>query len=166
MYRAVAVPLLLLWAGLLSADDVPPTAVRILRAMTRDIQSCPEVFVREQQWGRRANEVERWFYGPPKNVIWNAGKSETPVRSPLSGYIEFSVAYFQRIPDDVKARYDKDVHLPNPFLGDWNIRYEFDIDGDGVVLTRGLKRQAGRKDWNDLDRNPSWCWDNVPRRVY
>jgi hypothetical protein len=148
------------------ADDIPPNAVRILRRMTKEIQGCPESLVRQKQWGRKANEVERWYYDPPKNVNWNAGKSETPVRSLFSGYIEFSVAYFFQVPDDVKAKYDKDIHLPDPFLGDWNLRYEFDVSADEIVLPRALKRFETSQKWSNLDRNTSFCWDNIPRNSY
>jgi hypothetical protein len=147
-------------------DDVPQSAVRILRAMTKDIQGCPEALVSESKWGKKPNEIEQWLYGPPKNVIWNAGKSTTPVRSPYEAYIEFSVSYFKRVPPETRDKYEQSLHMVSPFLGDWKIRYEFDVSDDDVTMTKALKRFETSSKWSDLDRNTNFCWDNIPRKSY
>lgn len=60
-----------------SSEDAPPTAVSVLRRMAKDIQDCPQLIDRESHWGKKPNEIERWYYGPPKNVVWDAGRAWT-----------------------------------------------------------------------------------------
>ena len=146
-----------------SSEDVPPTAVSVLRRMAKEIQGCSQFIDRESRWGKKPSEIERWYYGPPKNVVWDAGPSKTPVRSPFEAYVEFSISHFQWIPPEVKEKYEQADHLPDPFLGDFKIRYEFDIGADGVAFTRALKRFETTTRWADLDRRPDVCWDKILR---
>jgi hypothetical protein len=144
-------------------EDVPPTAVGVLRRMAKDIQDCTQFIDRESRWGKRQNEIERWYYGPPKNVVWDAGPSTTPVRSPFEAHIEFSVSHFSWVPPEAKEKYDQLSHLVDPFLGDFKIRYEFDASADGITLTRALKRFETNARWSDLDRRDDVCWDRILR---
>lgn len=146
-----------------SPDDVPPTAVSTLRRMAKQIQECPQFVDRESRWGKKPNEIERWYYGPPKNVVWDAVPSKTPVRSPFEAYVEFSVSHFQWIPPEVKDKYEKAIHLPDPFLGDFKIRYEFDVGPAGVEFSRALKRFETSTRWADLDPHREICWDKILR---
>jgi hypothetical protein len=147
-------------------EAVPLAGVNVVRRMAREIQDCSQFIDRESRWGKKPNEIERWYYGPPKNVVWDAGPSKTPVRSPFEAYIEFSISHFPWVPPEAREKYEQLSHLVDPFLGDFKIRYEFDVSEDGVTLTKALRRFETSARWSDLDRRDDVCWDRILRNPH
>ena len=141
-------------------------AVDAMREIARTIRECPEAIDIENRWGKGPLEIDRWYMGPPKNVVWDVVPNNT-VRSPYMGYIEFSISHHLWVPPETVAKYDRTY----PGLRteamvrfkDWKLRYEFDIGPAGVELTRALSRQADAKDWSDSSKR-DMCWDNVARK--
>src|SRR5580658_10068019 len=82
------------------SEDMPQSAAPIFRLMARQIQDCPNALYRETRWGKKPNEIERAYFKPPTNVVWDIVPSKTPVRSPFEGYVEFSAVYFEWVPPE------------------------------------------------------------------
>ena len=140
-------------------DPGSQPAVNQLAAIARTIKECPRALSSEKKWGKRAEEIERWYVGPPQNVVWDVLPS-TSVRSPYLGYIEFSLRYEQSVPDEAK---DKFVGSAGDLLllsqGPVKHRYEFDLGPSGLELTRML---YGNKAATDESPDDS-CWQKAAR---
>ena len=44
------------------------------------------------------------------------------------------------MPPETRDKYEQSLHVVSPFLGDWKIRYEFDVSDDDVTMTKALKK--------------------------
>jgi hypothetical protein len=138
-------------------------AVDTLRVIARLIRECSAALDRETKWGKGRLEVERWFFGPPKNVVWDIIPGKT-VRAPYAGFIEFSVSHYFQVPPESQEKYDRQLHLVPVDLGDYNFRYEFDVGPQGAELTRVLRRFETASRWMDFDKRDV-CWDNAAREA-
>jgi hypothetical protein len=157
-----------------ASDVAPPTgggwgssqaAVDALRDLARKIKECPETIELESRWGKGSQEIERFYLGPPKNVVWDEARSES-VRSPYMGYIEFSVSHYFWVPKEAIDKFDR--QHPGMYAGslgmpDLKFRYEFNVGPIGLELTRALVRPATKTEWADFATRAT-CWDTAARR--
>jgi len=143
-------------------------AVNALSAIARTIKECPRALSSEKKWGKAPAEIERWYVGPPQNVVWDVMPSSS-VRTPYIGYIEFSLPETYWVPDEVKDKFMRSdagssaelAHLVDP--GPMKYRYEFDLGPGGLDLTKMLK---GRDPAQRVDDSPdATCWQNAARSV-
>src|ERR1039458_2493208 len=124
-------------------DPNSQPAVDALRAIARTISQCPEALDFEHRWGKGPLEIDQWYYGSPRNVIWDVVPSGS-VRAPYLGYIEFATYYELRVPRETTDRYERQfpglLAKANYEAGGsspkW--RYEFDVGPEGIELTRAL----------------------------
>ena len=148
----------------LQIDPKSQPAVSQLAAIAHAIKECPEALSSERKWGKKPTEIERWYIGPPQNVVWDVTQVAS-VRAPYTGYIEFSLKYRQWIPDEVREKYDTDPFGLNILLvlqGPIKHRYEFDLGPGGLDLTRML---VGNKLDGD-DRPDDTCWQKAARNAH
>jgi len=150
-------------------DPGSQPAANQLAAIARTIKECPRALSREKKWGKQAEEIERWYVGPPQNVTWDVVPGSS-VRSPYVGYIEFSLGWDYWVADEMKDKFrrseassaaellktQEDVH-PMKY------RYEFDLGPNGLELTKMLR---GRDPGNWVDERPDdTCWQKAARVV-
>jgi hypothetical protein len=139
--------------------------VDALRTVARVIKECPEVVDLETKWGKRPGEIDRLYFGAPKNVIWDVLRSGS-ARSPYMGYIEFSVSHHFWVPKERLDKFESEhpgLYAAEMGLPDWKLRYEFDIGPDGLELTRLLVRQANETEWLDSPKRDV-CWEIAARK--
>jgi len=165
----------------LKIDPRSQPAVGALRTMARAIRECPQVFEGETNWGKRPQEIIRVYMGAPTNVIWGVDQSKTPVRSPYTGYIEFSVSRYFWIPPETRDRFDRvgleSAARESGHFGQLWFRYEYDVGPDGAEFSRSLvmgslsslpplnswgdNPQGGERLWRDAPKD--LCWDKAAR---
>lgn len=156
-------------------------AVDILGPLTKTIRECPEVLEFETTWGKRPTDLMRVYMGAPTNVTWGVDESKTPVRSPYTGYIEFSVSRYYWIPPAARGRFDRagleTASRISGHFGELWFRYEYDIGPIGAEFSRSFMKgsthgapaldvwtdnpQSGQKLWEDAPKN--LCWDRAAR---
>jgi hypothetical protein len=163
-----------------SIEATSQPAVAALRAIARTIRECPETVQLESRWGKGPLEIDRFYFGPPKNVVWDVAPSKS-VRAPYAGFIEFSVSYYFWVPPETRDKYDRkypgllrDLRTP-----DFKRRYEYDVGPEGLELIRALSRREGQAsvgngdhistEWADSPKvevqgNSGVCWDNAARK--
>jgi hypothetical protein len=75
-----------------SPEDVPPTAVsKSCGAWQGKFRGVRDSFIhRERRRGTQPNEIERWYYGPPKNVVQDAVQAELRFDLPLKPMSSFN----------------------------------------------------------------------------
>jgi len=147
-------------------EDSKP-AVETLRAITKRIEECPKALEFEKRWGKKQDEIERYYEGPPSNVVWDvvAGNS---VRAPYLAYVEFTVDGDLWVPDSARGKFSK---LPSYFAQEqmgaasWHYRYEYDLGPSGLQLTRVLLRDKSTDKWVEPKRSviAEHCWDAAAR---
>jgi hypothetical protein len=151
----------------ISEDSKP--AVETLRMVAQRIGECPKAMFHESQWGRKNDEIERLYYEPPGNLIWDvvAGNS---VRAPYLAYVEFTVAVSYWVPESAKRRFFNWPGAGPTFkslVGPWHYRYEYDLGPDGLQLIRVLSRSPDRTagEWAEPTRDAlaKACWDTAAR---
>lgn len=150
----------------ISEDSKP--AVETLRMIARRIGECPKATILEHRWGKKADEIERYYEEPPDNVIWDvvAGSS---VRSPYLGYVEFTVDVDHWVPDTAGPRFMKSsaTVLFQEMIKAYprHYRYEYDLGPSGLQLTRVLLRNKNTGEWAEPKRSviAEYCWDSVGR---
>ena len=155
-------------------DGGSQPAVSALRALAQNIKECRRTLSSEKKWGNRSGEIERWYVGPPQNVLWDVAPSSS-VRSPYVGYIEFSLPYDHWVPDDVRDKYMRsDAGIAYPLAlassGPMKYRYEFDIGPSGLELTRMLRHGQNASgqyptEWFDVSPDGDTCWENAARKI-
>jgi hypothetical protein len=157
----------------LSIDSIDPLskpAVDVLRAMARTISECPDAVDSEDRWGKQPLEIDQWYWGLPRNVIWDV-MNGTSIRAPYLGYIEFTTYRGLRVPQETQAEYDR--KFPGRLSeanakagGSVKWRYEFDVGPDGIRLARALiggLNKLTNPEWSDLETLRNVCWDNAAR---
>lgn len=151
---------------LIQIDPQSQPAVEQIAAVTRAIKQCPRQMSSEKQWGKKPNEIERWYIGPPQNVVWDVVQSNS-IRSPYVGYIEFSLPEDYWVPDEVKDKFEKteessSAELAHALGGPMKHRYEFDLGPKGLELTKMLH---GNKTEMVDDRPDDTCWQKAARNA-
>src|SRR5713101_2691901 len=87
----VAVSAVALWGqSQVQIDAKSQPAVTQLGAVAHAVKECPHQLESERQWGKKPIEIERWYIGPPQNVVWDVVPGSS-VRAPYLGFIEFSL---------------------------------------------------------------------------
>jgi hypothetical protein len=162
-------------------DPRSQPAVDVLRTIARTIRECPQVSEGETNWGKRPQEIIRVYMGAPTNVIWGVDRSKTPVRSPYTGYMEFSVSRYFWIPPETRDRFDRagleSAARESGHFGQLWFRYEYDVGPDGAELSKSLvmgslsglpalntwgdNPQGGERLWQDAPKD--LCWDRAAR---
>jgi hypothetical protein len=145
------------------ASSLP--AVASLREIARAIKECPETVEIEHKWGKAPQEIDRVLFGPPKNVVWDIEESKS-VRSPFTGYIQFSVSHYHWVPAETLDRYERKYPGLDEllmFMPDLEYRYEFDVGPEGLELARVLARSVEKAEWGDSPKRDV-CWDKAARK--
>jgi hypothetical protein len=155
-------------------DAKSQPAVTQLAAVAHAIKECPrEVPVKEGHWGKKPDEIERWYVGPPENVVWDVVPSSS-ARAPYSGYVEFTVHWnIEILPHGSMDRYMR-KHGDYWFLMQKNFvqnpvdyRYEFDVGEKGLELIKSMSRAqcetvgsitspCQKPGWQSIP--PAYCW--------
>ncbi len=152
---------------LISEDSKP--AVATLRTIAQRIGECPKVLDFENQWGRKKDEIARFYQESPVSLVWDVVTGNS-VRAPYLGYVEFTVAVSYWVPDSSRQRFLKwpgAVPTLKFVVGPWHYRYEYDLGPDGLQLTRALSRAPAKTagEWAEPTRNAfaKYCWDTAAR---
>jgi hypothetical protein len=103
--------------------------------------------------------------GPPRNLTWDAVPNNS-IRTPYVGYIQFMVV--TRMVPHVTGTYKEWIKYQSQHQPWWEYsmrtdyrpveyRYEFDLEPDGLALTKVLARGENESEWKAAD--PScYCW--------
>jgi hypothetical protein len=144
-------------------EDSKP-AVERLRMIAKQIEECPKALDFERRWGKKEDEIERYYEEAPANVLWDvvAGNS---VRAPYLGYVEFTVDEDHWVPDSAGRRFMKSTasiaYAKIMEVYPRHYRYEYDLGPDGLQLTRVLLHQKSTGEWVEPSRDviAKHCWD-------
>src|SRR5271157_212165 len=154
-------------------------AVERLRTIAQRIGECPKVLDFENQWGRKKDEIEQYYQGPPENIVWDVVAGDS-VRAPYLGYVEFTINENQSVPDSAMQKFQQKFgqrgHTSLTFDAFFKIlvtfplhlRYEYDLGPSGLQLTRVLHRNKNTRDsWQDANIRSasSHCWDTAARNT-
>lgn len=149
----------------ISEDSKP--AVETLRMIAQRIGECPKTPDGETQWGRKKDDIVRFYQEPPESVLWDvvAGNS---VRAPYLGYVEFTAPESYWVPESAKSRFlktDEGLAYLKYVVGPYHYRYEYDLGPDGLQLTRALFRNKTTGEWVEPNRGSlaKYCWDAAAR---
>lgn len=140
-------------------------AVFALRTIAIAVKECSRQMAFEMENTNGPLARAQVFQGPPRNVLWDVTHNGS-VRSPFTGYIEFSIPQQLSVPPDVMQKwsneaadlYAKMVATPQPTL---KYRYEFDLGPDGLQLTRTLLRSEDQTEWKDAPTKIETCWQRA-----
>ena len=149
-------------------DATSQPAVATLRSIAGVIKWCAETHSETDKWGKGPQEISRLVFTPPTNVVWDVAASES-VRSPFTGYIQFSTHFYVWVPRETLDKYEH--KHPGFHEGvDTEYRYEFDVGPEGLELTRVLDRdsKAGEANWSawsaaSIKATSGTCWDKIIR---
>ena len=99
------------------------------------------------------------YEGPPINVVWDVTESTT-VRSPFSGYVEFTTRERFDLPEKERDARPEYYLLMSSKFGPVRHRYEFDLMPNHLELARMLQRSGHQTDW--VDEVPGeLCWQRI-----
>jgi hypothetical protein len=159
-----------------TARQANQVAVAALRKIADTIKECPRVIWFESPDTKGPMSRSRVYFGPPTNVVWDVTRN-TSVRSPYTGYIEFTVPRTTWVPTEVWDKWTskasdatKDFFLrPVPSL---KTRYEYDVGPAGLQLTRMLSRSADESEWKDGPSQKACsqsgcatlCWEDAAQK--
>ncbi len=161
----------------ISEDSKP--AVETLRTIAQRIGKCPNVLDFENQWGRKKDEIEQYYQGPPENIVWDVVAGDS-VRAPYLGYVEFTINENQSVPDSAMQKFQQkfgqrghtsltsDAFFKILVRFPLHLRYEYDLGPSGLQLTRVLQRNKNTRDsWQDANIRSaaSHCWDTAARNT-
>ena len=126
----------------------------------------------ERKWGKKADEIERYYEESPENVVWNVVVGDS-VRSPYLGYVEFTVDLDHWVPDAAGPRFMKSRNATVLYQEMVNAyprhyRYEYDLGPDGLQITRVLLRNKSTGEWVEPKRSviAEYCWDSAARERF
>ena len=151
----------------ISEDSKP--AVETLRMIAKRIEECQKILFYEGNWGRKADEIGRYYYQTPANVVWDvvAGNS---VRAPYLGYIEFTIKLDHWVPESAERRFRQSgasmAYLTIAGGFPLYFRYEYDLGSNGLQLIKALQRHTKTTgEWHDqnIDNPESNCWNVAAR---
>lgn len=159
-----------------SANDAPKVtsdpewltsqpAVLALRTIASKVKECRREMAFEMENTNGPLARAQLYQGSPANVLWDVTRSGS-VRSPFTGYIEFSIPQELSVPPDVMQKwgreaadlYAKMVATPQPTL---KYRYEFDLGPHGLQLARMLLRSEDQTGWKDAATKAETCWQRA-----
>jgi hypothetical protein len=150
------------------ADSSKP-AVETLRMIAQRIGECPRVLAKEVRWGKKADEIERYYYDAPLNVVWNVVEGNS-VRAPYLAYIEFAVNEDHWVPPSASNRFSSSGASVSYIAGfgfySPHFRYEYDLGPDGLQLMRALLRYKASDGWRDVGSEfAGSCWGIASRNT-
>jgi TPR repeat protein len=153
-------------------DESSKPAEGTLRAIAQRITACPKALDFENRWGKKPDEIQRLYFQPPVNVIWNVVLGNS-VRAPYLSSVEFTVEEVNWVPDSARDKFSKsgawmaEAALENTGALIWHFRYEYDLGPDGLQLTRALWRHKSTDAWKDSDARSfaKHCWDAAARNT-
>jgi hypothetical protein len=136
-------------------DAKSQPAVDQLAAVAHAIKECPREVTSERQSGKKPTQIERWYMGPPFNVVWDVVPGSS-VRSPYLGFIEFSLSEDHWAPGE---GFSLTITKVYPLKK----RYEFDLGPSGLELTKMLR--GGEREWL-ADSPDDTCWQKAARNAH
>jgi len=156
VYSRHVVSSLILLTVLSSAIFAEQPASTALTAFTVELGKCEDTFIAERHWGKKPMEIERVYFGRPKDVVWRS--TET------GGVVEFSSSVYVRVPKETAKKYarvrvveaaglpvasDGIAFVPSVDgfpIRDAQYRYEFERRPDGIRLVK-ISRSAPDGTW-------------------
>jgi len=150
----------------LRAAQIPAelkNSFQIVSDLADKIKGCPASLYEEKHWGAKTNEIERDYLDQPQNVVWDGEEVPHSLRAPYRAFIEFTSHYFERVPPETQAKYDRMFHLPL-HLGQWKFRYEFDVSADGVKFTQAFVFYPAGGGKSEPFSRTDMCWDKWLRQ--
>lgn len=151
-----------------SISEESKPALETLRMIAKQIEECPKALDFERRWGKKEDEIERYYEEPPANVVWDVAAGNS-VRAPYLGYVEFTVDEDHWVPDSAGQRFQKSsasiAYVTIMGAYPRHYRYEYDLGPDGLRLTRALLLNKSTGEWVEPKRSviAEYCWDAAAR---